>query len=218
MPRRRASRPDASRWGQGHPSSGSQERADPDQEVSRFPLPCLQSTGPAGALRSLRLLRERLPPCSRRVEGGGSDRVVPDRQLPAPLGGEWRTRVGLGWGGVEYRSHGACLPGDLVCQLPHRGSPRSRDPIAAAHQQITIEWWSRRRADFDLVVSQVVIDEIQMGDPTYAKSRLEVVASLPRLLVTSSYNLGPRHPFQRISTAEGLPGCTPYCDRHSSPG
>ena len=64
-------------------------------------------------------------------------------------------------------------------------APReSRDPIAAAHQQLTIEWWSRRRADFDLVVSQVVIDEIQMGDPSYAKSRLEVVASLARLLVT----------------------------------
>jgi hypothetical protein len=63
-------------------------------------------------------------------------------------------------------------------------SRESRDPIAAAHQQITIEWWSRRRVDFDLVVSQVVIDEVQMGEPTFAKNRLEVVASLPRLLVT----------------------------------
>lgn len=60
----------------------------------------------------------------------------------------------------------------------------SRDPIAAAHQQITIEWWSRRRADFDLVVSQIVIDEVQMGEPSFAKNRLEVVGSLPRLLVT----------------------------------
>jgi hypothetical protein len=64
-------------------------------------------------------------------------------------------------------------------------APReSRDPIAAAHQQITIEWWFRRRADFDLVVSQVVIDEVQTGDPTLAKSRLEIVDSLPRLRVT----------------------------------
>lgn len=59
-----------------------------------------------------------------------------------------------------------------------------RDPVAAAHQQITIEWWSRRRSDFDLVVSQVVIDEVQVGKPNYAKHRVEVVASLPRLLVT----------------------------------
>jgi hypothetical protein len=64
-------------------------------------------------------------------------------------------------------------------------APREgRDPITAAHQQLTIEWWSRRRTDFDLVVSQVVLDEVQMGDPTFAKSRLEVVASLPRLLIT----------------------------------
>jgi len=64
-------------------------------------------------------------------------------------------------------------------------APReSRDPIAAAHQQITIEWWSRRRADFDLVVSQVVIDEVQTGDPDLARNRLSVVASLPSLLVT----------------------------------
>ena len=64
-------------------------------------------------------------------------------------------------------------------------APReSRDPIAAAHQQITIEWWSRRRGDFELVVSQIVIDEIQLGEPVFAKNRLEVVASLPRLLVS----------------------------------
>jgi hypothetical protein len=59
-----------------------------------------------------------------------------------------------------------------------------RDPITAAHQQITIEWWSRRRTDFELVVSQIVLDEVQEGDPTFAKNRLDVVASLPRLLVT----------------------------------
>jgi hypothetical protein len=52
---------------------------------------------------------------------------------------------------------------------------------------------SRRRADFDLVVSQVVIDEIQMGDPSYAKTRLEVVASLARLLVTDQATTLARH-------------------------
>ena len=66
-------------------------------------------------------------------------------------------------------------------------APRfSRDPIAAAHQQITLEWWSRRRADFELVVSQVVLDEAGLGDPTASESRLEAIAALPRLLVTDS--------------------------------
>jgi len=59
-----------------------------------------------------------------------------------------------------------------------------RDPITAAHQQLTIEWWNRRRSDFDLVISQVVVDELQKGDPTFAKNRLEVVSTLPRLQVT----------------------------------
>src|SRR3954452_7565913 len=73
-------------------------------------------------------------------------------------------------------------------------APReNRDPIAAAHQQITIEWWSRRRADFDLVVSQVVIDEVQTGDPTLAKNRLEAVASLPRLLITDQATILARN-------------------------
>lgn len=62
----------------------------------------------------------------------------------------------------------------------------SRDPIAAAHQQITIEWWSRRRADFDLVVSQVVLDESSTGDPVASKGRMEALASLPRLQVTDA--------------------------------
>lgn len=62
----------------------------------------------------------------------------------------------------------------------------SRDPIAAAHQQITIEWWSRRRADFDLVVSQIVLDEAQMGDPVASRGRLEVLTSLPRLQATDA--------------------------------
>lgn len=59
-----------------------------------------------------------------------------------------------------------------------------RDPVSAAHQQITIEWWSRRRADFDLVVSQVVLDEAQLGNPVYAKNRMDAIASLPFLVVT----------------------------------
>jgi hypothetical protein len=40
----------------------------------------------------------------------------------------------------------------------------SRDLLVAAHQQITHEWWSRRRAQFECYVSQVVIDEVQAGD------------------------------------------------------
>ena len=35
----------------------------------------------------------------------------------------------------------------------------SRDLITAAHQQITQDWWENRRTDFDLYVSQLVVQE-----------------------------------------------------------
>ena len=44
----------------------------------------------------------------------------------------------------------------------------SRDLVTAAHQQITREWWDTRRHDFDLFVSQMVIDEASAGDPEAA--------------------------------------------------
>jgi hypothetical protein len=48
----------------------------------------------------------------------------------------------------------------------------SRDLIMAAHQQITQEWWARRGADFELFVSQFVIQEASMGDAGMAQSVL----------------------------------------------
>ena len=57
----------------------------------------------------------------------------------------------------------------------------SRDLVTAAHQQITREWWDTRRHDFDLFVSQMVIDEASAGDPEAATRRLEAVATLPLL-------------------------------------
>lgn len=60
----------------------------------------------------------------------------------------------------------------------------SRDVVVAGHQQVTHRWWDVRRGDFDLVLSQVVLDEIRAGDPEVAARRLEVVAGLPLLDVT----------------------------------
>jgi predicted nucleic acid-binding protein len=57
----------------------------------------------------------------------------------------------------------------------------SRDLVTAAHQQITREWWDTRRHDFDLFVSQMVLDEASAGDPEAATRRLEVLAALPLL-------------------------------------
>jgi hypothetical protein len=62
----------------------------------------------------------------------------------------------------------------------------SRAVITAAHQQITMEWWERRRHDFDLVVSELVLREAEGGDPEMARRRLAVLAGLPRLALTET--------------------------------
>lgn len=68
--------------------------------------------------------------------------------------------------------------------VSYLASRPSRDVIVAGRQQVTHRWWEVRRPDFDVVVSQVVLDEISAGDPKAAMRRLEVVAGLPLLDVT----------------------------------
>ena len=59
----------------------------------------------------------------------------------------------------------------------------SRDLIIAGDQQITKEWWRTRRGDFELLVSQVVLDEVAEGDKAAASARLAEVQGLPVLEV-----------------------------------
>lgn len=56
----------------------------------------------------------------------------------------------------------------------------SRDLIRAAHQQITREWWVRRKG-FDLHSSRLVVQECQAGDPQAAADRLAALAGIPLL-------------------------------------
>lgn len=60
----------------------------------------------------------------------------------------------------------------------------SRDLIIAANQQITQEWWQVRRSEFDLYVSQMVVQEASVGDPTAAEQRLQVLDETPLLELT----------------------------------
>lgn len=57
----------------------------------------------------------------------------------------------------------------------------SRDLVRAAHQQLTRDWWTHYRPGFELVVSQLVLDECAAGDPDAAAARLGVLAGLPVL-------------------------------------
>jgi len=62
----------------------------------------------------------------------------------------------------------------------------SRDLVAAAHQQITVQWWDQRRADFALICSQLVIDEAARGDVHAAARRLEILAGIPMVVIDES--------------------------------
>ncbi|CAN5268112.1 hypothetical protein BH10PLA2_BH10PLA2_28630 [soil metagenome] len=48
----------------------------------------------------------------------------------------------------------------------------NRDVVIAGHQQVTHEWWNTRRADYELCVSRLVLDEAGAGDAQAAQERL----------------------------------------------
>jgi predicted nucleic acid-binding protein len=60
----------------------------------------------------------------------------------------------------------------------------SRDLITAARQQITHDWWRRRRPQFEVFVSQLVLDEARAGDPEAAARRAQLLSNLPLVDVT----------------------------------
>lgn len=64
----------------------------------------------------------------------------------------------------------------------------SRDVVAAAHQQISLDWWERRRSDFDVVASQLVVNEARQGHPEAAQRRLSILQGIPLLEITDAAN------------------------------
>ena len=60
----------------------------------------------------------------------------------------------------------------------------SRDLVSAAHQQLTLEWWQVRREQFQLFVSELVLQEVALGDTESAKRRLDLLAGIPSLAIT----------------------------------
>jgi len=53
--------------------------------------------------------------------------------------------------------------------------------IFLARQELTRQWWNQERGKFELVTSQLVIDEASAGDATAAEERLVYLAGLPLL-------------------------------------
>src|SRR5436853_917070 len=57
----------------------------------------------------------------------------------------------------------------------------NRDIIVAAHQQLTVDWWDNQRHQYDLFVSQIVLDEARAGDPLVAGKRVAALQNLSSL-------------------------------------
>lgn len=63
--------------------------------------------------------------------------------------------------------------------ISHATSRPSADIQIAALQHQARAWWSIERPNFELVTSQLVIDEASAGDPLAAADRLNLLSGLP---------------------------------------
>jgi len=63
-------------------------------------------------------------------------------------------------------------------------SRHSQDLRLAADQQSTQEWWQQRRHEYELFISEAVLDEAGAGDAALASMRLAALEGLPRLRIT----------------------------------
>jgi hypothetical protein len=61
----------------------------------------------------------------------------------------------------------------------------TRDVVMAGHQQVTHEWWDTRRTNYELCVSQLVLDEAEAGDAQAAQERLLVLRPMLVLETTA---------------------------------
>jgi hypothetical protein len=57
----------------------------------------------------------------------------------------------------------------------------SRDVIVLGNQELTREWWTSRRREYDLFISEVVVGEASIGDAELARQRLALANDLPLL-------------------------------------
>jgi predicted nucleic acid-binding protein len=55
------------------------------------------------------------------------------------------------------------------------------DVTLESHRQETLRWWAHYRTEYELLISQIVLDEISKGDPIAAADRLALVANIPLL-------------------------------------
>jgi predicted nucleic acid-binding protein len=57
----------------------------------------------------------------------------------------------------------------------------SSNLIVMANMETTRQWWENHRSQFNLYISQVVLDEVARGDVEIAARRLEILRNFPLL-------------------------------------
>jgi hypothetical protein len=77
----------------------------------------------------------------------------------------------------------------------------SRDLISAARQEITRTWWETHSREYELVISQLVLDEAAGGDVEAARRRLKHLEGLPLLAQAT--------PATRLARRFVRPDCIP---------
>lgn len=65
----------------------------------------------------------------------------------------------------------------------------SRNVQIAALQEQARDWWSIERPKFELVTSQLTLDEAASGDPVAAAERLKLLGGLPLMPITKDAEL-----------------------------
>ena len=78
---------------------------------------------------------------------------------------------------------------------------RSRDLVIAGNQETTRQWWERRQ-DFELYVSEFVLEEVSAGDRSAAAERLKVLDGIPEIEITEQVALIA----ERLLSNASLPG------------
>ncbi len=88
---------------------------------------------------------------------------------------------------------------------------QSRDVIQLARQQITAEGWNSRLNDFEVFISQIVIDEASSGDPDAARKRMKAIQPFPLLEITDEVTqLAEIILGKEVDSRERGPGCHSY--------
>jgi hypothetical protein len=93
----------------------------------------------------------------------------------------------------------------------------SRDLVIAGNQEITREWWDERRVEFDLCISQFVLDEAGLGDREAVCRRMDILSGLSELEITDeAARLAERLIREKCCSSKSRYGCRAYCSCRSA--